>query len=87
MLYIFEAVGQELKIIMFDFWLVVVVVVAAAHVLLLSWLWTLQVSAHAGVYLWFAKGFLVLWQVGPETEPGVPESSSEPVGLTDGKQD
>ncbi|XWS66824.1 hypothetical protein CRYUN_Cryun05aG0234100 [Craigia yunnanensis] len=26
-------------------------------------------------------------KVGPETEPVVPESSSKPVGVTDGKQD
>ncbi|XVE76117.1 hypothetical protein DITRI_Ditri12bG0147500 [Diplodiscus trichospermus] len=26
-------------------------------------------------------------KVGPETEPGVPEASSKPVGVTDGKQE
>lgn len=47
MLYIIEAARQEHKMIMFDF---LAVVVAAAHLLPLSWLWTLQVSAHSGVY-------------------------------------
>ncbi|MBA0776678.1 hypothetical protein Gotri_011643 [Gossypium trilobum] len=31
--------------------------------------------------------FVVVLQVTPETEPGAPESSSKPVGMTNGKQD